>query len=107
MVRFFILHPNSVAGAEWAGQIWMYPASRGRTPLPVDDILPSRLVADYYSAIASYQHGIWRGAAQHARIVLEGVVKHLLAAAGNRPAKPTLAGQLKALTESTDLAKPI
>jgi hypothetical protein len=113
MVRFFILHANSATGKEWAGEIWMYPAPRSRSPLSLDGVLPRRLVADYRSALESYQHGLWRGAAQHARIVLEGVVKHLLTSGEGASKRPipgkqmSLAGSIQFLAEHTDLAKPI
>src|SRR5438128_1202145 len=74
LVRFFIVEPGSEDGDGWTGQMWMHPAPRTREPLPVNGLLSDRLVADYRDAPSSFDHGLWRGAAQQARTVLEGVV---------------------------------
>lgn len=106
LVRFFIVEAGPSRGEDWTGEMWMHPAPRARTPLGIEGLLSDRLVADYNEALASYSHGLWRGAAQQARTVLEGVVATILDSFGV-PIEGPLAARLNLLAEKADLAKPI
>lgn len=104
--RFLILDPSDAKGEGWTGELWMHPKPRYRQPLPVEGIFSTSLAADYRDALRSFEHGLWRPAAQSARVVLEGVVRSLLGT-NDLDSRATLHGRLKELSAHVDLAQPV
>jgi Domain of unknown function (DUF4145) len=104
-VTFFLVNPGPDQGTAWSGELFMHPSPRVRSKLALTGTsgISDRLAKDYSSAVDCYNGGMWRAAAQEARIVLEGVVKNLTEQGENA----TLAARLRSLTKSYDLARPI
>lgn len=104
LVRFWVVDATDEDVDRWPGSVWMHPDPVSRDRLPIDGLLPERLVKDYDAARAAFEHGIWRAAAQMARTVLEGVVTTRL----GEPREQRPLGQLlQRLAEVGDLGEPI
>jgi hypothetical protein len=108
MVRFFIIDPGPESGDSWSGELWMHPTLPRPRRRAVEGLIPDQILTAYNEALESYGHGMWRPAAQGARVVLEGMVKAQLAdIASDQSAKQPLAAQLATLAARIDLARPI
>jgi Domain of unknown function (DUF4145) len=109
MVRFYLIEPGGKEGSDWTGELWLHPSPKVRRAKPLTGLLPPGLAHTYSDAIESYNHGLYRGAAGQARVVLEGAVKTLLTDIEGSPVDPreALARLLDELGKKKDLAKPI
>lgn len=108
-IQCYVFGAQEEVGAE--REIWIHPAPRAHDPLPLDESgeLPERLIRDYHAVLDCYASGHWRAATGQARIVLEGLVKHLLSQSRidvSDSRRRTL-GELFAELGKRDLVKPI
>jgi hypothetical protein len=106
-VRFFVIDPTPETGADWQGELWLHPSPNERRLLPLEGAVPNRVIEAYQEGAAAYGYRMWRAAAQHARVTLEGVVKTMLISAGVDQPPPNLAQDLLLLAEKHDLGAPI
>jgi hypothetical protein len=105
--RFFVIDPTSEAGMAWQGELWLHPTPNERKALALEGVVPTRVLEAYQEVAAAFGYRLWRAAAQHARVALEGVVKTLLIDAGVDHPPPNLAQDLLLLAERHDLGAPI
>lgn len=108
-VRFFVFPHESDEVSFNGREIWMHPLPRARDGVPIHELdeIPLRLARDYREANDCYAAGLWRASTTQARLVMEGLVKTLLAESGAAESKASLAALFDKLAEARDFAEPI
>ena len=106
-VELFTLSVGTGQNSLCGGKLFMYPASRTKTPSSavlqnVELSLP--LKNAYKSAVNVFNTREWNASAVMCRRLLEGITKEALPASAQ---KLTLAKQLESLPKHRDLAKPL
>ena len=91
---------------EKRAQLWMHPSPSAMRHVELEGVpdVSNGLRRDYEAAIQSFEHGLWRPAAQSARLVLETIVATRL---GPHDRFAPLADRLRQLADAVDLAGPI
>lgn len=91
---------------EHGAQLWMHPSPSAMRQVDLEGVpdVGNGLRRDYEAAVQSFEHGLWRPAAQSARLVLEAVVASRL---GQPDRFAPLDERLRSLADAVDLAGPI
>lgn len=91
---------------EDCARLVMYPAPKiSRQPIEGANLLPDRIRRAYLDVLSVFNTGVWTATATLCRRTLEGIMSDVLPA--DERGQGTLATQLKKLSESVDLAKPL
>lgn len=91
---------------ERGGQLWVHPSPTEMRQVDLEGVpdVSNGLRRDYEAAVASFEHGLWRPAAQSARLVLEAIVTSCL---GQPDRLAPLDERLRSLADAVDLAGPL